>query len=48
MTCRLSFHPFRLTVKVWRFLAHTAPVIGGRRVFVLRLGGKVYRMRVRP
>ena len=48
MMARLSFRPFRLTVRVWRFMIHTAPAVGGRRMYCVRIGGKVYRMRLGP
>lgn len=48
MMARLTLRPFRLTVRVWRFMIHTAPAVGGRCVYAVRIGGKVHRMRVRP
>ena len=48
MMGRLSLCPFRLMVRVWRFMIHTAPAVGARRVYAVRLGGKLHRMRVGP
>ncbi len=48
MMGRLSLCPFRLTVRVWRFMIHTAPAVGRQGAAAVRIGGKVHRMRVRP
>ncbi len=44
MMARLTLRPFRLTVRVWRFMIHTAPTVGGRRIYAARMGGKVHQM----
>ena len=48
MSFRLAFRPFALTVQVWRFTFQTWQRDNDRaRVFVVRLGGKVHRMRIK-
>lgn len=44
----LSFRPFRFTLRVWRFMVHTAPTVGGRRIYAARMGGRVHLMRLGP
>jgi len=46
MKLHVTLHPFKLTVRVWRFMLHTAPIKGRRRVFAVQCSKQVCHMRI--